>query len=233
MPSAKPCYFTQATFRFLRQLARHNERAWFQAHKQDYIDAVRTPMLRLIEDLAEPLATLSPHFVADPRAQGSSMFRIYRDLRFSHDKRPYKECAAFKLFHERTRELHGSAPFFYFQVEPGQCFVAAGVWHPDREALQRIRNYLLDNPASWKRITRSAAFKRNFTLGGDSLKRPPRGFDPEHELIEDLKRKDIVARCPLSEDDVLRPDLPRLLMRHYRKLAPFNDWLSGALDLDF
>ncbi|TAM12265.1 MAG: DUF2461 domain-containing protein [Nevskiaceae bacterium] len=225
--------FTPASFAFLRALQAHNDRAWFNAHKQDYLDHVRTPLLDLIAALAAPLAKVSPHFVADPRPQGGCMFRIYRDTRFSHDKRPYKEWASFKLFHERTRELGGAAPLFYLHVQPGQCFVGAGVWHPQRDALLRIRNYLVNNPASWKQIAALAGPRRHFQFGGESLQRPPHGFDPAHELIDDLRRKDFVLHCALPDNVLLAPDLPRQVMRIYRTLAPLNDWLCGALDLDF
>lgn len=226
-------YFTPATFAFLRALESHNDRTWFNVHKQDYLDFIRAPLLDLIAALVAPLAKLSPHFIADPRPQGSSMFRIYRDIRFSHDKRPYKEWASFKLPHQRYRELSGDAPFFYLHIQPGQCFAGAGVWRPDREHLTSIRNYLVNNPASWKHITRSPGFRRKFEFGGESLQRPPHGFDPSHELIDDIRRKDFVLHRALADAELLQPDLPRRLMRHYRALAPFNDWLCGALDLDF
>lgn len=226
-------YFQPATFRFLRGLAKHNDRTWFNAHKQDYIIRARAPMLELIGDLATPLAGISPHFVADARAQGGSMFRIYRDVRFTHDKRPYKEWISFKLYHERTRELSGDAPCFYLHVQPRACFVGAGVWRPSRERLVRIRDYLVNNPASWKQATRSAEFMRTFRFGGEALKRAPQGFDPTHALIEDLKRRDFVVQGALTEDQLMGPALVRLLIARFRQLAPMVDWLCGALDLDF
>ncbi|HEU0195689.1 MAG TPA: TIGR02453 family protein [Nevskiaceae bacterium] len=228
-----PRYFTPQSFRFLAALAKHNDRSWFLAHKQAYIDTLREPMSRLIADLAPRLTHISSHFMADPRPQGGSMFRIYRDVRFRRDKRPYKEWVSFKLMQERAREMDGDVPGFYLHVQPGQCFAGAGVWRPNHEHLLRIRNYLLDNPASWKAATRTLPFRRRFEMGGESLKRPPHGFDPMHELIDDLKRKDFVAHCALADDALLRSDLPTLLMRNYRALAPMNDWLCGALDLDF
>lgn len=226
-------YFNAASFRFLRSLARHNDRNWFITHKSEYEADLRGPMLRLIADLAEPLHDISPHFVADPRPQGGSMFRIHRDTRFAHDKRPYKEWVSARLFHRRSRELMGDAPFFYLHLQPGHCFIGGGVWHPQPATIKRIRAYLLNNPASWKAITRNAAFRRQFKLDGETLVRPPRGFDPAHELIDDLKRKDFIADCALDDETFLRPDLPAVLMRRFRQLAPMNDWLCGALDLDF
>ena len=230
---SKAPYFTPASFKFLRGLARHNDRTWFLAHKPEFESHIREPMLRLIADLAGPLHDISPHFVADPRAQGGSMFRIYRDTRFAKDKRPYKEWVSARFFHERTRELQGDAPFFYLHLQPGHCFIGGGVWHSQPAALKRIRAYLVNNPASWKVATRSPSFQRMFNQGGERLKRPPAGYDPDHELIDDLKRKDFIADTPLQDEQMLRPDLAKLIIGRFKKLAPMNDWLCGALDLDF
>lgn len=238
-------YFTPATFRFLRALARHNDRTWFAAHQGEYETQLRQPFLRLIADLAAPLSALSPHYVADPRPVGGSLFRIYRDTRFSADKAPYKTHAGARFFHART-QAHSrgtasnaapgrlDAPVFYLHVAPGESFVGAGLWHPQPQTLARVRNFLVGNPASWKKATRRPAFRRVYgALGGEALRRPPRGYDPAHELIEDLKRKDFVCAAALADADLCRPDLPQLLMRRFRTAAPLVDWLCGALDLEF
>lgn len=123
-------YFTPASLNFLKELAANNHREWFNAHKKTYETALRDPYLQLIADLAAPLATISPHFVADPRPVGGSLFRLYRDTRFAKDKTPYKTWAGAKFFHERSRELSGDVPVFYLHVEPGSSFVGGGLWHP-------------------------------------------------------------------------------------------------------
>ena len=107
MPRKAEPYFTPATFKFLRALARNNNRDWFAQHKHEYDEHLRRPYLRLIADLAEPLRKISPHYVADPRPVGGSLFRIHRDTRFSSDKTPYKPWAGARFFHERSRELFG------------------------------------------------------------------------------------------------------------------------------
>ena len=229
----KLTYFTPQTFRFLRSLAKNNNREWFQAHKTEFEEHLRNPYQRLIVDLAEPLRKISPHFVADPRPVGGSMFRIHRDTRFAKDKSPYKTWAGAQFFHARRRELLGDAPLFYLHIAPGECFLGAGIWHPQTEALRRVRAYLLGNPASWKKITRGAAFRKVFELGGDSLTRPPAGFDPTHELIDDLKRKDFVCSTNFDERQACAPGFLKFLVGRYKQLAPLNDWLCGALDLDF
>ncbi len=246
MVKASAAYFTPASLKFLRGLAKNNSREWFSAHKGEYEDHVKFPFLRLIGDLAEPLKTISPHYVANPKPVGGSMFRIYRDTRFAADKTPYKAWAGASFYHAATRAVtrggdadQGTmgrldAPVFYLHVQPGESFVGGGLWHPQPETLKRIRAYLLNNPASWKSATRSATFRKTFgDLGGDSLSRPPKGFDPAHELIEDLKRKDYVCGAPLDDEALLSPDLLKTVLRHHKLASPLIDWLCGALDLDF
>lgn len=224
-------YFTPDTFKFLRDLARHNERPWFHANKARYETAVREPFLRLIADLAEPLAKISPHFRADPRPLGGSLFRVQRDTRFSGNKAPYKTWAGARFFHARGRQVE--APLFYLQIAPGECFVAAGLWHPQPDTQRRIREFLVDNPAAWKRAVHTPAFRRRFVLDGESLVRTPRGFDPDHELIEDLRRKDFVASRAFEDRLALDPRLRHGVASEFARLAPLVDYLCAALDLEF
>lgn len=224
-------YFDAAALKFLRELARNNNREWFNARKARYESGVRDPFLRLIGDLAEPLARISPHFRADPRPSGGSMFRIYRDTRFANDKSPYKTWLGARLFHERAR--HVQAPLFYIHIQPGNSFAGGGLWHPESPALKRIRDFLVDNPATWKKAARSPAFRKRFALGGDALSRPPAGYDPQHELIEDLKRKDFVASRELTDAEVMSPRLRALVLHTFKGIAPVVDYLCAALDLEF
>lgn len=245
MPKAMP-YFMPATFAFLDALAANNSREWFTAHKPDYEQHVKQPLLRLIADLAEPMKTISPHYVSNPKPVGGSMFRIHRDTRFAADKTPYKPWAAASFYHQATRAVtrggdadQGTmgrldAPGFYLHIKPGGSFIGGGIWHPQPETLKRIRAYLVNNPASWKAATRAPAFVKTFgSLTGDSAKRPPAGFDPQHELIEDLKRRDYIASAPLPDEVLLAPDLLRQMIRRYQQVGPLIDWLCGALDLDY
>jgi uncharacterized protein (TIGR02453 family) len=224
-------YFDPAAFRFLRDLAKNNNREWFHARKAQYEETVRDPFLRLIGDLAEPLAKISPHFRADPRPSGGSMFRIYRDTRFANDKSPYKTWLGARLFHERNRQVH--APLFYVHIQPGRCFAGGGLWHPEPPALKRIRDFLVDNPATWKKAVRSKRFRERFELGGESLSRLPSGFDAKHELIEDIKRKDFVASVEFTDADAMSPRLKPLLIDTFKGIAPMVDYLCAALDLEF
>ncbi len=242
--AATTAYYTPASLSFLRALARNNSREWFTAHKSEFEQHVRQPSLRLIADLAKPLQTISAEYIASPKPVGGSLFRIHRDTRFAADKTPYKTHVGMRFYHAATaataRGTDGNAapgrldaPVFYLHVEPGASFAGGGIWHPQPDTLKRIRNFLLNSPVSWKQATQSAAFRKQFALGGDSLSRPPRGYDPEHPMIEDLKRKDFVASSQFSDEDLMRPDLAKQLIKRYQVITPMIDWLCGALDLEF
>jgi uncharacterized protein (TIGR02453 family) len=224
-------YFSPATFRFLRQLARHNNRTWFHAHKADYERHVREPFLTLIADLEEPLAKISPHYRAEPRKVGGSLFRIHRDTRFSHNKQPYKPFAGARLFHERRREI--AAPSFYLHIEPGNCFAGGGLWHPESHTLRNIRGFMVDNPAAWKRATRRRVFREHFSFWGESLKRQPRGFDPRHELIDDLKRKSVAAGEGFDDAFACSDRLHHFAVTTFKRIAPMVDYLCAAQNLEF
>ena len=224
-------YFSPATFRFLRALDRNNSREWFAAHKGDYERHVREPFLALIGDLQAPLAAISPHYRADTRKNGGSLFRIHRDTRFSSNKLPYKAWQGSRLFHERRHEI--PAPSFYVHVQPGDCFAGGGMWHPEPEALKRIRNFLADNPAAWKRATHAKAFRSHLTFWGETLTRPPRGFDPAHELIEDLKRKDFAAGENFDDALACSAELLPWIVDSFRRVAPLVDYLCAAQELEF
>lgn len=224
-------YFSPDTLKFLRALARNNNRPWFHAHAADYERHVREPFLNLIADLQTPLAKISPHLRADPRKSGGSLFRIHRDTRFAGDKTPYKTWAGARLFHERRREV--AAPSFYLHIAPKDCFAGGGIWHPEPPTLKRIRDFLVDNPAAWKRATRGKAFLQHFAFWGDSLSRPPRGYDAQHELIEDLKRRNFAAGEEFSEAVACSTELLPTVVATFKRLAPMIDYLCAALDLEF
>lgn len=224
-------YFSDKTFKFLRALARNNEREWFHAHKEDYEQHLRQPFLRLITDLQPDVLAVSEHYRADPKAVGGSLFRIHRDTRFSNDKTPYKPWSGARFFHERSKQME--APSFYLHVQPGHCFVGAGLWHPEPDTQRKIRQFIFDNPGSWKAAVQAPAFKRRFDMDGESLSRPPRGFPADHELIADLKRKNFVAMTALDDDIVLGPRLRKSVADTFKNVSPLVDYLCAALDLEF
>jgi uncharacterized protein (TIGR02453 family) len=224
-------YFTPATFGFLRALNKNNSRDWFHAHKDDYERHVREPFLQLITDLQAPLVKISAHYRADPRKNGGSLFRIFRDTRFSNNKLPYKPWQGARFFHARRHQI--PAPSFYMHIAPGDCFAGGGMWHPDSDALKHIRGFLVDNPAAWKRATQSKSFREQLQLGGDTLTRPPRGYDPTHELIDDLKRKDFVASAGFTEALACSTELLGWTVATFHHAAPLVDYLCAAQELEF
>jgi uncharacterized protein (TIGR02453 family) len=228
--TAEP-HFQPALFDFLRELKDDNTREWFAANKARYVDTVQEPLLRFIADFAAPLSTISPHFVADPRRSGGSMFRIYRDTRFSKDKSPYKTHAAAQFRHRQGRDVH--APGFYLHLGPDMVFGGAGIWHPDGTTLRAIREFIVDNPKGWGDVLSEPAFARQMKLGGESLKRAPRGFDPDHPLIEDLKRKDFIASATFTEAQACSAGFLEQFVSTCRAAAPLVEYLTRALDVEF
>ena len=224
-------YFTRDTFAFLKDLADHNDREWFAANRNRYEAHVKEPAQRFILAIGEELDRFSPHLRADPRPVGGSLFRIHRDVRFSKDKRPYKIHTGIQLRHHRGKDAH--APGLYLHIEPRSCFLGMGAWRPAGPALKRIRSALVESPEDWLQATRSPAFTEALELGGDSLVRGPRGFDPDHPLAEDLKRKDFVAVRSLPQSFFTGPDLVEETLALADRGRPFMAFLCRALEVPF
>ncbi|MDQ3057146.1 MAG: DUF2461 domain-containing protein [Pseudomonadota bacterium] len=225
-------YFSEKTFKFLRALARNNNRAWFHAHKADYEAHVRGPFQSLLTDLQPDLASVSEHYRAEPKTVGGSLFRIQRDTRFANDKAPYKAWQGARLFHARGRQVE--APSFYLHLQPGNCFIGAGLWHPQPATLRGIRRFIFDNPGGWKAAAHHVPFRKRFDLDDDEmLVRPPRDFPPEFSYIEDLKRKNFVAFRSIDDAVMLGPKFRQTIAKDLAGLAPFVDYLCAALDLEF
>ena len=222
-------YFTPALFGFLKELAANNDRAWFKANQDRYEAVVRQPSLDFITDMVEPLHSISPHFVADSRTVGGSLFRIQRDTRFSKDKTPYKLNTGMHFRHERAKDAH--APGFYINLEPGRCFMGVGLWQPESKVAYAIRHHIVDNADAWVAATRNKRFTDTFELGGDSLVRPPKGIDPEHPLIDDLKRKSFMATTSLTQRDVTSASFMDDFLGHCKAASPMMALLCDAVDV--
>lgn len=219
-------YFSSDLFTFLKQLKRNNKREWFQANKARYEAVVRDPCLRFIAELAGPLERVSPWLVADPHPTRGSLFRIYRDTRFSPDKHPYKWHVGMSFPHRGTKQkVH--LPGFYLHLEPQGCFAAAGCWHPDNSTLISIRNAMVARPEAWKKVV------RGLELEGDALSRPPRGYPADHPLLEDLKRKDFLASVAFTDSQVCGARFMADFLAACRKLSPLVGFLSQALGLPY
>ncbi len=225
-------HFTPKLFAFLRDLEENNDRDWFKAHQDLYEEHVREPALEFVNDFAAPLARISPHFVADSRKVGGSVFRIQRDTRFSKDKTPYKHHTGIQFRHSATMgDVH--APGFYLHLEPSNCYAGIGMWRPATADAYRIRDAIAADPAGWKRAAHGAKFRGIYSLDGDSLQRPPRGFDPDHPLIEDLKRKDFIAGTRLTQKEVTSAGFLDEYARMCRTGSPFMRFLCAAVDVPF
>ena len=219
---ARKPYFTPEFFAFFRELSRHNNRPWFEVNKERYEKNVRDPLMAFVADFGPRLRTISSNFVADPRPTGGSLFRIYRDIRFAKDKSPFKTAAAVHFDHRRKG---AGAPGFYLHLGPNEVYAGGGIYHPEPAALTKIRDAIVKHPDRWKRATARR------TLGGDSLKRPPRGYDPEHPLIEDLKRTDFYTGTTLTEKDACAPDFLERYVASCRTAAPLMEFLTEAVGL--
>lgn len=224
-------WFSPALFAFLRELRENNDRDWFKANKQRYEAAVQEPALEFIAGFAPYLREISRHFVADPRPVGGSLFRIYRDTRFGKDKTPYKTYTGIQFRHEQAKDVH--APGFYVHLEPGSVFVGAGIWRPDSATLGRIRDAIARSPEDWSRAAQESRVGELYRLEGETLKRPPAGYDSEHPLIEDLKRKDFIVTARLSERTVTSTGFPEALAGTLQVSTPLMRFLCGAVGVPF
>lgn len=219
-------------FAFFRELKANNDRAWFETNKQRFRESVQVPMSAFIEAMAPRLAKISKNFTADPRPNGGSMFRIYRDVRFSKDKRPYKEHAACHFRHRLGKDAH--APGFYMHFAPDEVFFGGGLWLPPPDALAKIRGAIATKPAAWKKVLSDKSFAARFDgVDGEALTRPPRGFDPAHPFIGDIKRKSFFAMSEGSVKLAQSPKLPDEVTEAFRAASPLMKFLCAALDVPY
>lgn len=222
MPKSDGPFFSRETIQFLVDLAAHNDKTWFTANKGRYETEVRDRAMRFVAEMGPRMAKFSSHLVADPRPVGGSLSRIYRDLRFSPDKRPYRTNVGIHFYHEKVDQGAESLPGFYLHIMPGESFVASGVWHPAPPALLKIRQRIVAKPSEWARA------HKGVELGGESLKRVPPGFDAESPVAEDLKRKDFIASVDLPDASIVSAEFPTRFLAACARLQPLNDFVATA-----
>jgi uncharacterized protein (TIGR02453 family) len=224
--------FTPAALRFLRGLAKNNNKEWFEAHRAEYETEVREPMRDLIGEMNAKLATVAPEIGGDPKR---SMFRINRDIRFSKDKSPYKTHAACWFHHRRATSRVGSeadagSAGFYFHLEPGRSMVGGGMWMPPRPQLNKIRNAIADDPKSFETIVRG--LKKYDGLDDEAvLTRMPRGFAEDHPAAKWLRFQSFTSGRLLSDADVTSTKLPTLLARDFKDMVPLVRFLNSAIGI--
>ena len=225
--------FPKDFFAFFRELKAHNERPWFEANKQRFRASVQAPMSEFIAAMEPRLKKISKNFIADARPNGGSMFRIYRDVRFSRDKRPYKEHAACHFRHAGARDVH--APGFYMHFGAGEVYFGGGMYMPDAKALGLIRDAIVKQPAAWKAVKADKTFHKAFGgLGGDDvLTRAPRGYDPAHPLIEDIKRKSFFATRDADVKLAASPKLVDVVAETFSAATPLMKFLCKTQGVPF
>ena len=223
--------FTKSTFSFLDELAANNNRAWFEENKSRYEALVREPALDFIEAMEPALKKFAPNFRAEPRKVGGSLMRVFRDTRFSRDKTPYKTNIGIQFRHSLGKDIH--APGFYVHISSEECFFAAGCWHPEADALAKIRDLVAQKPEKWFAARDDKKFAAQWELWGDSLSRPPRGYSADHIAIADLKRKDFVALAPLSVKEITGKTLLALAEKRFTESVPLMKFLCNALEVPY
>jgi uncharacterized protein (TIGR02453 family) len=223
--------FTPGLLDFLRELETNNRREWFENNKARYEEEVREPALEFIRGMTPRLANISKHLVANDAKVGGSLMRIFRDVRFSSDKRPYKTNLGIQFRHGAGKDVH--APGFYFHVEPRSVFLGAGLWRPEASVLAKIRAAIVADPKAFQKALAAKAFSEGFTLEGESLKKAPKGFDPDHSMVDHLRRKDHIAVLHLEPADVTRPDLADFVADRFASTKPFMAFLTQAIGLPF
>ena len=225
-------YFTDATFAFLEDLTDNNDRDWFKTNQERYEQHVRGPALAFIEDFGAPLLKISPHLTADPRKVGGSLFRIQRDTRFAKDKTPYKTHVGIQFRHVASKDVH--APGLYMHLDPGGSYAGVGLWRPATADAHAIREAIAADPAGWKRAAHGKRFTDVFDHGDpERLVRVPKGFDPDHPFVDDIRRKDFTAGARLTRKTVTGSKFLDEYAAMCRTARPFLQFLCDAVGVAF
>ena len=219
--------FNSKLFSFLRELKLNNDREWFAENKPRYEADVLQAAMDFVTQMQPRLAKHSRYLMAEPKRVGGSIMRIYRDTRFAKDKTPYKTNVGIHFRHSIGGDVH--APGLYVHLEPDACFIAAGIWLPPTEPLAAIRQSIMDDTPAWNRVRNNKKFAAQFKLDGDSLKTAPRGIDPNHPAIVDLRRKSFAGITPLSEKEFLQADICETIMNAFDVAKPLMKFLCDAL----
>lgn len=227
-------YFTRSSFQFLRELAENNEKVWWEKNKHRYLRDIREPALDFIVDFGTRLAEISPHFTADARANGGSLMRPYRDMRFSSGP-PYKTNVGIHFRHDQARDVH--APGFYLHIEPGENFAGAGLWHPVARLARKIRQAINDKPEGWSDVAHRSAFVSIWdvaTHDDDRLKRVPKELDAAaHPYPDDLRLRSFSAGTRLTQKTVTSSTLTDDLAKTFKLAAPYTRFICEAIGVPF
>jgi uncharacterized protein (TIGR02453 family) len=220
-----PPRFTDRTLKFLRSLKRNNRRDWFNAHKDEYEAHVRQPMIAMIERLADDFRDFAPELIASPKA---SLYRIYRDTRFSPNKTPYKTHAA-AVFPPRGLPKHEGAGL-YFHISPDEVWIGGGIYAPQTPQLVALREHIAANVEHLRSIVEAPSFRRRVgAIEGQRLLRVPRGYPKEHEAAEFLKFRQFIAGRELPGGFTTSPKFHATVLTVFREVMPFARFLNEPL----
>lgn len=213
------------TLAFLSAVAANNNREWFALNKELY-ETAKADVIRLVEELIPILATVDPQFPLETQAKKCVM-RIYRDVRFSKNKDPYKNNFGISF---SVKNANGNGPEFYLHLQPGKSFFAGGYWMPEASLLKKIREEIDYNTSEFLEIIEAKSFTDQFKLStDDTLKKAPKGYDPEHPHIGLLKLKSFIAVLPLTDQELLKSTLVNHLKKAFTGIYPFVRFLRGAI----
>lgn len=218
-------YFRPEGLAFLRNLARHNDRTWFTPRKPVYEAELKEPMLAVIRKVTEAMLDFAPNHM---RPAEKCMFRIYRDTRFSADKRPYKTHVAAWWTHQGLGKTSGAG--YYFHVSPKELIVAAGSYMPEKEQLAAIRHWLLDHHQDFRKLLQNPKVRRTFEeFEGNALTRPPKGFPKDHPALDLIQCRQWGLAATLPAAEALKPSLTATIIRYFRIAAPVVDALNDPI----
>ena len=217
--------FTNKTLAFLRALKRNNDREWFRARKPDYEQHVRAPMVALLDRLARDLPAFAPDLVSDPRV---CLFRIYRDTRFSGDKRPLKTNVA---AHFPSRKFpKGEGAGLYVEVAPGWVWAGGGIYMPSSTELRAVRARIAEDHRRFHRLVSGAAFRAAVgELGGGQLTRVPRGYPKDHPAADYLRHTQFIGGREFPAEFAVSPRFYPELLSVFRGIAPLVSFLNAAI----
>lgn len=218
--------FPQEGIEFMKRLKRNNNRPWFEKHKPDYESFVKTPMQSLIVALRPHFERFAPEFDINPKR---SIFRIYRDVRFSKDKTPYKtHVAAHFVLRGKPKGVEGSG--YYLHIEPGELFLGGGLYMPDGDQLKKIRRAIADKPEQFLSIVQHQRFKKIFgKLDGAKLQRVPKGYEPDHAMAEWLKYKQFFVGVEWPASKCLKEKFVPEIVSVFEAATPLVRFLNEAV----
>lgn len=224
-PDSPLPYLGPAGLAFLRNLARHNDRDWFTPRKAVFEAELKEPMLAIVRKVTDAMTTFAPNHV---RPAEKSLFRIYRDTRFSNDKRPYKTHVAAWWSHQGLEKTSGAG--YYFHISAKEVIVAAGAYMPEKDQLAAIRNWLLDNHAEFRKLLQKPAVRKAFVeFEGNALSRPPKGFPKDHPALDLIQCKQWGLSATLPAEAALKTDLAATIIRYFQLAAPMVDALNAPI----